>query len=128
MEVLLHGENQCLVLWNTLYFVTPLSRNLHRRLHSLSSRVHGQDHVESEEFGGILGEAWEYIVVECAATEGQSRSLLGEGLDELGVAMALIHGAVRGEEVEIVLVFWIPYRAAACSRENLERSATGHCK
>lgn len=124
MEVLLHREHQRLVLWNAFYFVTPLPRNLHRRLHSLSSRVHGKDHVEPEQLGGILCEAWKHIVVECAAAESQSRRLLSEGLDELRVAMALIHGAVCGEEVEVVLVFWVPYRAAACSRENLGRLAT----
>jgi hypothetical protein len=31
--------------------------------------------------------------------------LLGEGFEELGVAVALIYGGVGGEEVEVVFAF-----------------------
>jgi hypothetical protein len=34
--------------------------------------------------------------------------LLGQGLDELGMAMALVHSAVCREEIEIVLALGVP--------------------
>src|SRR4051794_2476200 len=85
MEVLLHREDQCLVLWNTLDLVPPLARNLDGRLYGLGARVHGEQHVEAEELGGVFGEAGEDIVVEGAAAERQARGLLRQRLDELGV-------------------------------------------
>jgi hypothetical protein len=41
--------------------------------------------------------------------------LLSEGLDELGVAVALVDGTVGGEEVEVVLALRIPNAATTCS-------------
>jgi len=115
MEVLLHRKDQCLILRNALDFVTPLARNLNGRLHRLGARVHGKYHVEAEELGGIFGEAGEDIIVEGATAERQPRCLLGQGLDELGVAVALVDGTVGGEEVEVVLALGIPYTASARS-------------
>jgi hypothetical protein len=94
VEVLCDGENECLVLWNTLDFVTPLARHLHGSLHGLGASVHGQNHVESEQLGRVLGKAWEHIIVECSAAEGQTRGLFGQCLHELGVAVALVDGGI----------------------------------
>jgi hypothetical protein len=41
--------------------------------------------------------------------------LLGESLDKLGVAVALVDGAVSGQEVEIVLALGVPNAASTCS-------------
>jgi hypothetical protein len=117
MEVLLDGKDQSLVLRNTLDLVPPLSRNLDGGFDSLSTSVHGEDHVETEQLRGILSEAWEHIVVECATAECQSRCLFGQGLDKLRVAVTLVDSAVRGEEVKIVLVLGIPDAASTCARE-----------
>jgi hypothetical protein len=35
--------------------------------------------------------------------------LLCQSLDELRVAVALVHGAVGGEEIEVVFAFRVPY-------------------
>ena len=70
MEVLLYREYQRLVLWYALHLVTPLARNLDCCLYCLSTCVHGEDHVEAEQLGGILSEAREDIVVEGATAEG----------------------------------------------------------
>jgi hypothetical protein len=115
MEVLLDGEDQGLVLWNAFDLVSPLARDLDRRLDRLRARVHGQDHVEAEQLGGILGEAREDIVVEGSTAERQPRRLFSQGLDELGVAVALVDGAVGGEEVEVVLALGVPDAASAGS-------------
>jgi hypothetical protein len=118
VEVLLDREDQSLVLGDALDFVSPLARNLHCGLNSLSTSVHGQDHVESKQLGGVLGEAWEHIVVEGTTAESQSRSLLSQSLDELRVAVALVDGAVCGKEVKVVVFLGVPDAAAACARED----------
>jgi hypothetical protein len=117
VEVLLNREDQSLVLRDSLDFVSPLARNLDCGLNSLSTSVHRQNHVEAKELCGILCEAWEHIVIECATAESQPRSLLCEGLDELGVAVALVDRAVRREEVKVVLLLRIPDAATTCARE-----------
>jgi hypothetical protein len=118
MEVLRHREDQSLILRYSLDLVAPLARDLDRSLHRLGSRVHGQDQVEAKQLGGIFGEAWEDIVVECSAAERQARCLLGQRLDKLGMAVALVHGRVCGEEVEVVFAFWVPHAGAAGARED----------
>lgn len=118
MEVLFDREDQSLVLRDTLDLVSPLACNLHCGLDRLSSSVHGQNHVESEQLGGVFSEAWEHIVVERTTAEGQSRSLLSQSLDKLRVAVALVDGAVRGKEVEVVLLLGVPDAATACTGED----------
>lgn len=94
MEVLCDREDQCLILRNALDLVSPLASHFHRSLDSLRTGVHGQDHVEAEQLGGVLGESWEDIVVECTTTESQARCLLSQCLDKLGMTVALVHGGV----------------------------------
>jgi hypothetical protein len=94
VEVLLCREDPGLVLGNALDLVSPLTRNLDSGLHSLSTGVHGQDHLETQHRSDLLSKAREDIVVECARAERQSRGLGNESLDEFGVAVALVHGAV----------------------------------
>lgn len=108
MEVLLHRKHQCFILWYAFDFVAPFACHLHSGFYSLCTSIHGQHHVEAEHLRNKLGEAGENIVVESATAERQSRSLLSQGLDEFWVTMTLVHGAVCGEEVEIVLAFWVP--------------------
>ena len=103
VEVLLCGEDPGLVLRNALDLVSPFACNLYSSLYSLSTSVHGQDHLETQHRGDLLSEAGEDIVVECARAERQSRGLGNESLDEFGVAVTLVHGAVCGEEIEVVV-------------------------
>lgn len=118
VEVLLYREDQRLVLRDTLDFVSPFARDLDGRLNRLGASVHGKDHVEAEQLGGILCKAREHIVVESATAQSQPRGLLSEGLDKLGVAVTLIDGAVGGEEVEVVLALGVPDAATTCSRKD----------
>lgn len=118
MEVLFYRKDQSLILRNALDLVSPLARNLHCGLNGLSTGVHGQDHVESKQLGGVLSEAWEHIVIERTTAEGQSRSLLSQSLDKLWVAVPLVDGAVCRKEVKVVLLLGVPDAAAACARED----------
>ena len=81
-----------MILRDPLALVPPLAGDLDGSLDGLGARVHGQDHVEAEEAGGVLGEAREDVVVEGAGGEGEAAGLLGEGFDEFGVAVALVDG------------------------------------
>ena len=94
MKVLLHAEYQCLVFWNLLNLVAPFPCDFDGRLNGLGTSVHRQHHVEVKKFGHEFGEAREDIVVECSAAERQAGRLLCECLDQLRVAMALVHRAI----------------------------------
>lgn len=64
VEVLGNAEDEGLVFWDSLYFVTPFPGDLDGGLDGLGAGVHGQDHVEAEVAGYEFGEAGEDIVVE----------------------------------------------------------------
>ena len=108
MEVLGNTKDPGLLLGNTLDFVSPLASDLDGSLNSLSASAHGQNHVVAKDAADLLGPLWEDIVVESSGAKCQSTSLLGQGLDELGVAVALIDSAVSGEEVIVVVALRIP--------------------
>ncbi len=118
MEVFGDTEHHGLVLRDALDLVAPLARNLDGRLDRFRARVHRQDHLEPEQFRHELCESGEHIVVEGAAAERQPRGLLGQDLDQLGMAVALVDCAVRRQEVEIRLALRIPDRAATGSGED----------
>lgn len=71
VEVLFYREDQRLVLRDTLDFVSPFARDLDGCLNRLCASVHGKDHVEAEQLGGILGKARKHIVVEGTTTQSQ---------------------------------------------------------
>ena len=95
MEVLFHSENYCLAIWNFFRLVTPLSRNLDGCLHSFRTSVHGKHHFITKHSCDRLGKSREHIVVEGSAAQRQSLCLIRQGLDELGMTMALIDRAIR---------------------------------
>lgn len=118
VEVLLHTEHKRLVLGNALGLVSPLARNLDSRLYRFCASVHGQNHVEAGHARDLLGELGEDIVVECSAAECQAAGLVDKGLDELRVAVALVHSGVCRKEVKVVLSLGVPYTATLRFRED----------
>lgn len=108
MEVVDGGKDQRLVLLDALDLVSPLAGNLNGSLDGLGAGVHGQDHVVAEHGADLLSPLGEDIIVESARAESETAGLLGDNLDELRVAMALVDGAVGGEEVEVVAALGIP--------------------
>jgi hypothetical protein len=117
MEILLYAKYQCLSGWNLFDLICPFSRKFDGCLDCFGACVHGQDHVVAKHLGDFVCKAWEYIVVECTAAQSQSRSLVGECFDEFRVTMALIHGAIGREEVEVVFVFLSFYVSSETARE-----------
>lgn len=118
VEVFLHAEDKCFVLRDLLRLVAPFPRDLDCGLHGLCAGVHGEHHIEAHHRSDLLGEAREDIVVEGATAESEAAGLLGKGLDELGVAVALVHGRVCREKIEVMFAFWVPDTAPGCSGEN----------
>nr|POE63625.1 hypothetical protein CFP56_04528 [Quercus suber] len=110
VEVLLQTKDPRLVRRDALDLVCPFPRNLDGRLDRFRASVHGQHHLEPCHGRDLLGKLGEDIVVEGSTAQGQAGGLLGQGLDQLGVAMALVDGRVGGEKVEVVLALGIPDR------------------
>jgi len=118
VEVFLDGKNECLVLRNSLALVAPFPCNLDRRLDSFCTSVHGQDHLKAKHLGDGLGEFWKDIVVKSPRAESESRGLVDECLYEFRVTVTLVDGAVSGQEVKVMLSFWIPDGAAESLAED----------
>lgn len=108
VKVLGNTKDPSLLLRNTLDLVRPLAGNLDGSLNGFSSSAHGQNHVVAENAADLLSPLGEDIVVEGPGAEGQSTSLLGKSLDEFGVAVALVDGAVGREEVVVVAALRVP--------------------
>lgn len=108
MEVLRNTKDPGFVLGNALDLVGPLASKLDGRLDSLGTSTHGQTHVVAKDVANLLGPLGEDIVVESARAQGEAASLLGESLDELGVAVTLVDGTVGREEVEVLAALRVP--------------------
>lgn len=89
MEAPAARHNQRLVLWDALPFIPPLSGHFYRRLDALCSRVHGKHHLIAKDGRELLCKPAELVVVEGAAAESHSLSLVDQGLDNLWVAVTL---------------------------------------
>ena len=108
MEVLSGSKDKSLTLSNLLDLIGPLTSNLDGSLDGLGTSVHGQDHVVAESAAHLGSPDGEDVIVESARAQGQPTSLLSEGLDQLGMTVALVDGAVGREEVEVVVALGIP--------------------
>ena len=67
--------------------ISPLARKLHGSLDRFGTSVHGEDHFKVQEVGDVLGEDGEDVVVEGTRGQGAAARLLGESLDDGGMAM-----------------------------------------
>ena len=103
VKVLLDGKDQSLVLRDALDLVAPLPCNLDGSLDSFGTSVHWQNHLEAQHSSDRLCETWKHIVVKSTRAEGEPRGLVAKSLDEFGMAVALIDGAVCGKEVQVLL-------------------------
>ena len=112
------AEDEGLALLDALDLVGPLAGDLDGGLDGLGARVHGQHHVEAEDAADLLGPHGEHVVVEGARAQGQAAGLLGQGAHQLRVAVALVDGAVGGQEVEVVLALGVPDMDPLGAREH----------
>ena len=60
----------------------------------------------------------ELVVVESAGGERDVLRLVGEGLEDLWVAVTLVHGRVCAEEVKVALAIHVPHKHARTTREH----------
>lgn len=122
MEVVGDTEDKSLVLLNSLDFVSPLSGNLDSSLGGLYTSVHGQNHLVAKDLTNLLSPLREDIVVESSRRQSKTASLLSQGLDKLGVAMALVDGTVGRQEIKVLATLGVPYiNALSLGEDNRER-------
>lgn len=122
MEVVLGAEHEGLVLGDTLYLVSPLTGDFDGSLNSLGTSVHRQNHVVAKDLADLLGPLGEDIVVESTRREREAAGLLGQGLHEFGVAVALVNGRVGGQEVHVLAALGVPdVDALSAGKDDGER-------
>ena len=109
VEVTLCTKDDGLVLRNVLFHVPPSSGELQRGLDGLCTGVHGQNGFEAEKLGDELGEFCVHVIVERSGGQSQSLRLLGQGLDDVRMAVTLVDGGVGTEEVQVLLTLWVPH-------------------
>ena len=118
MEVIRGAEDQGLALGHLFDLVGPLPRNLDSRLDGLGARVHGQHHVVAKGLPDLLGPDGEDVIVKGPRAQRQPPYLLCERLYQLGVAVALVDGAVGRQEVDVALALRVPHVDALAAGED----------
>ncbi len=88
--------------------VAPLAGGFDGGLDGFYAGVHGEGHVEAGEVVEVFEEERELVVAEGAGGEGDLCDLVVEGLEDGGMAVALIDGGVGGEEVEVLAAVDVP--------------------
>lgn len=122
MEVVLCTQDDSFVFRNSLDLVSPFTGNLDTGLNGLGASVHGHHHVKAKVAGNKLGKAGEDVIVECTGAQSYSRSLVYQCSNQFGVAMALVHSGVGGEEVKVVTTFGVPDRSTLSpGKDNRKR-------
>ena len=89
MKIASSTKDNGLPLWNALLLICPLPGKLYRRLNSLCSCIHGQDHVIPEHFRDMLGKSSEHGVVERSGRQRQFLRLFDQRGHDPWVAMSL---------------------------------------
>src|SRR5208337_1669397 len=111
-----------LIVRNALDLVPPLAGGLDRGLHSFRSGVHGQRHIEAGKLMQLLEEQRQLVVTESARSERDFVRLLHQGVQDLGMAVALVHGGIRCEAIQILFAFHVIDPAAlGAVNDDIER-------
>ena len=122
MEVVLRTQNNGLVLGNTLDLVSPLASDLDAGLDGFRAGVHGQHQIKAKVFSNKFGKPGENVIVESPGAQRQTRGLLNQRFNQLGMTMTLVHSRVGRQKIKIVTTFWIPNRRSlSTSKDNGER-------
>ena len=109
VEVALAADDFHLVIVDTFLDNTPATGELQGGLNALGTGVHGQHFVITEVGVHELLILAEGLVVECTRGQTQLVGLVLQGLDDAGMAVALVNGAVGRQEVEVLLALNVPH-------------------
>ena len=109
VEVTLAAYHLDLVVLYAFLHGTPAAGQLQSGLHAFSTGVHRQNAVIAEVVVHKLLILAQRVVVEGARGEAEHVGLVFQGLYNAGVAVALVHGRIGGEEVEIFLSLHVPH-------------------
>ena len=118
VEIAVTHNDQGLVLRNAFDHVTPAAGQFQGGLHRFGAGVHRQQLVVAEELGGEFLVRAEAVVIEGAGGQAQILGLVGEGLDDLRVAVTLVHGRISREKIEIAFAVDIPYEGTFAFGED----------
>ena len=122
VEVVRADDDLGAVRRHALHFVAPLAHGLERGFDRLGAAVHRQDLVRVGELREVLVEEGELVVAEGARGERQLLRLLDHRGEDLRVAVALVHGGVGREAVEVALAVDVPDPdALAADQHDVER-------
>ncbi len=118
VEVAFAADDLHVLILDTFLHHAPAASQLEAGLVGFGTSVHGQHLIVAKIFGDILFPLAEAIIVEGAAAEGELLSLVGQGLDNLGVAVTLVDGRVGRKEVEIAFALAIPHKGTFAFGQN----------
>ena len=102
-EIVAGKDDAGLILRDALDVISPTTGELDGGLATLHSRVHGKDTVVTKVGGDKLGILTEGVIVKGAGGKCELLGLLDQRADNFGMAMSLIDGRVRREEIKVLL-------------------------
>ncbi len=102
VEVVGAGDDLGPVLGHALLLVAPLAGRLDGRLHGLGPRVHRQDHLVAGQLAELLGQERPLVVAEGPRGQRQLLGLVRQGLDDPGMAVALVDGRIGAQEIQVL--------------------------
>ena len=108
VEVVLANNNFGLVFRHPFDLVTPFAHYLDGALHRLRSAVHGQDFMRTGKLAQLLIKKSQLIIAEGAGSQSQLLGLVDHGLQDLGVAVALVDGRIGRQAVEVFIALYVP--------------------
>ncbi|MNX23551.1 hypothetical protein D3C86_535520 [compost metagenome] len=103
VEVVGADDDLGLVGGDLLHVVGPFAGGLDGGLDGFGARVHGDDPLEAGHLHQLLVKQGKLVVAEGARRQGDLGGLLGQGLEDAGMAVALVHRGVRAEAVQVPL-------------------------
>mmetsp|Transcript_243 Transcript_243/g.711 ORF Transcript_243/g.711 Transcript_243/m.711 type:complete len:286 (-) Transcript_243:171-1028(-) len=118
MEATLGTDNSSTSFFDALLHVAPLASNLETSFDSLSTGVHWKHHIIAKHLSDALGKLRKLVIVEGTRAQRALGGLLHERLDDLRMAMSLVHSRVGGEEIIVVLSFRVPNVSTLSARKH----------
>mmetsp|Transcript_13472 Transcript_13472/g.39218 ORF Transcript_13472/g.39218 Transcript_13472/m.39218 type:complete len:287 (-) Transcript_13472:123-983(-) len=111
-EVARRKHDLGLVVRDALHVIAPSPSELDSRLAGLHSRVHREDAVIAEEARHVLRVGAKDVIVESPRGQRQLPCLVLKSGEDAWMRVALVHGRIGTEKVQVLIVLHIPDTAA----------------
>src|SRR5690606_29051615 len=109
MKILAGKNKHSLVFPYFLFRITPLARQLHRRLHSFSTTVHKETLLVAEHLTDILLGRTKLIIVKGPRGQGQFLCLIDQRIDDTWMAVTLVNCAISRKKIVITFPCEVPH-------------------